>query len=381
MRRVCILFALIMVICTGYAVADSRIQQVSPAVYADMELPFRCVLPGSDKQISKTIVLTPEDFSFIPLQRGDELPRYAVNDYSFHRQPADKILTTLLKSADISVVAPKSEYALLAGTRVSGELSDVVAQLAEAGDVFYNYNANKKRLLLLRRADYFLTVPSYKPILMTVLDALRGSGIENLTVDWESYRIRMTISPEELQKAKKLIQQMLNESYLLVADIEGYQAIPYTIEGTWQSVLNESVDVLASTGRAVVGRYVVLKTRITTQDFLNKVSSAFQLNRLVEGQAFVPNGWQMKFNINECVKNGTLPYPGMSIVMKTKIQNGTEENTKITLHTENGTLTSFNINSQLNQEVVLVGIPSKIGNSELLFTLKFGLVRFIKKGE
>ena len=288
MQKKGIFIALMMMgVCFGSS-ANFRVQQASPAAYVDVEMPFRCVKGGADKQVTKTIALTPDDFSFTPAQSGDLLPRYAVNGYCFRQQPADQVLEYLLRQAGIKVVAPRTEYALLDGNNISGELSSVVEQIAEAGEVFYNYSAAKKRLLLLRRADYVLTVPQYKPVLMAVLDALRGSGIENLNVDWETYQIRLTVSPEELQKAKKLVKQILDDPYLLVADVQAYQVVPYMLEGSWQNVLNQSASILASAGRSVVGRSIVLKSRSDSNSFLQKVKSAFQLVPLVAGQAFVP---------------------------------------------------------------------------------------------
>ena len=360
--------------------ADPRIRQVSPAVYADVELPFRCVLAGADKQISSTIVLTPDDFSFIPLQNGDVLPRYAVNGYTFQNRQVNEALAELVKEAGITVAAPQTEYPVLDAKNVKGELSSVVAQLAEAGDVFYNYKASTKTLTLLRRAEFALTVPQYRPVLMALLDALRGSGIENLSVDWEKYQIKMLVSTEELQKAQGLVRQILDDSYMLVADIEAYQAVPYPNGGEWQQVLNQSTNLLASIGRATIGRSVILKSRTNVDSFLKKVRQSYQMTPLVSGQAVVPNGWQMKFNVNEC-SNNTLPYPDMSVVLKTRIKDQTNEHTKITLYTGLGELTTFNVSSALNQEIALVGIPSQIGNTELLFTLRFKLVRFIQKGE
>lgn len=360
--------------------ADPDVRRISPAVYADAEMPFRCMLPSTDKQISNTIVLTPDDFSFVPLQNGDMLPRYAVNGYTFHDKPVDAVLSGLLESAGIKVLAPRTEYTLLEGKNVKGELSAVVDQLAEAGDVLYSYKDSTKTLTLLRRAEYALNVPKNKVVLMAVLDALRGSEIENLNVDWEKYQIRMIVSPEELQKAKKLVRQILNDSYLLAADIEVYQAVPYQNAGEWQGVLNNSTGIVASIGRAMVGRPVVLKSKTSVESFLNKVESAYALTPLVAGQAVVPNGWQMKFNVNECANN-TLPYPNMAIVMKTRIKDQSSQRTQITLRAANATLSSFEVSSSLNQEVALIGIPTHVGNAEFIFTIKFNLIRFIQKGE
>ena len=189
----------------------------------------------------------------------------------------------------------------------------------------------------------------------------------------------MTVSPEELQKAKKLTRQILDDSYLLAAEIEAYQAVPYNNVG-WQGVINQSTGLIASIGRSVVGRSVILKSKTSVASFLDKVSTAYQLTPLVAGESVVPNGWQMRFNVNEC-SNNTLAYPNLSVVMKTRIKDQSTERTMVTLHSANGIVSSFDIASSLNQEVVLIGVPTKVGNAELVFTLKFKLVRFIQKGE
>lgn len=375
-----IVFVLAMLSFANISFADSRIKRVSPAVYADLELPFRCVLSGTEKQISNTVALTPDDFSFLPFNAGDTLPRYAVQDYHFEGLPINKVLDEILSPLKIKVVAPKTEFPCLDGQNVNGELSAVVTQLAEASDVFYTYKASTKTLTLLRRTEYVLTVPKYKSVLMAMLDALRGSGVENLTIDWEKYQIHMVVSMEELQKAQQLVQRILKDSYLLSADIETYQAVPYPRQGEWQAVFNQSAPLIATVGRAVTGRSVVLNTRTQMESFLDKVRANYQLTPLVAGQAVVPNGWQMRFNLNEC-SNNMLPYPDMSVVIKTKIKDHDHEQSEVTLNTSDGVLTTFNFNSSLNQEIALVGIPTKVGNTELLFTMKFNLVRFVQKGE
>jgi len=374
-----ILLALLLFAFSFSSFADPRIRRASPAVYADLELPFRCVLVGAEKQVSQTIALNPDDFAIVPSRITDPLPRYAVRDYDFEDLPIDQALKELLAPLEIKVIAPKTEFPLLNGKDVKGELASVVSQLADRSDVFYSYKAATKTLTLLRRSEFVLTLPKYKTVLMAMLDALRGNGIENLTVDWEKYRIYMVVSTEELQKAQQLAQHILDDSYMLAADIEAYHVAPYP-HADWQDVLNQSASLIAMVGRAVTGRSIVLKTRASMDSFLSKVQQDYQLTPLVAGQAIVPNGWKMKFNLNEC-SNNVLPYPDMSVVLKTKIKDQTQEQTDVTLYTANGVLTTFNLSSSLNQEVALVGIPTSSGGMELLFTLKFNLVRFVQKGE
>ena len=374
-----ILFALMIIGIAGVVQADPRVKAASPAVYVDMETPFRCVPPTMEKQISDTIVLTPDDFSFVPLQTGDLLPRYAVNGYNFTDKPLDDVLCKLLEPAGITVKAPVVEYNELTGRQVRGELSSVVEQLVDAGDMFYTYKDSTKTLTLLQRAEFGLNVPKNKVVLMAVLDALRGSQITDLSVDWEKYQIRMIVAPEELKKAKALIDQILNDSYLLAAEIQGYQAVPLARTG-WQGVLNRIAHKLATIGRAVVGRSVVLSSKSKVEDFMRQAAKTYQLDPIVAGEAVVPNGWQMRFNVNECA-NYRLPFPQMFLVLKTHIKNEQTLRTQVTLYSGSNVMTSFDVPSSLNQEVVLLGLPTKVGQTEMLFLLRFDLVRFVKKGE
>ena len=224
MKKRLILLIAMMIVGVGVN-ASPQVKQASPAAYADIEMPFRCHPPLATKQVSSTMVLEQDDFVFLPADAGDMLPRYSVNGYTFHDKPVNEVLAGLLEIAGIKVMAPKGEFVMLDGKNIRGELGTVVQQLADSGDIFYTYKDSTKTLTILRRGEYTLSVPKNKVVLMAVLDALRGSQITDLMVDWEKYQITMKVSSDELQKAKKLVRQILNDSYLLAADIQGYQAL------------------------------------------------------------------------------------------------------------------------------------------------------------
>ena len=113
---------------------------------------------------------------------------------------------------------------------------------------------------------------------------------------------------------------------------------------------------------------------------MRQAAKTYQLDPIVAGEAVVPNGWQMRFNVNECA-NYTLPYPQMFVVLKTHIKNRDALRTQVSLYSGGNVITAFDIPSSLNQEVVLFGIPAKVGQAEILFLLRFDLVRFVKKGD
>ena len=379
MRKISILLVAMMVLMGSGVEASPQVKQVSPAVYADIEMPFRCHPPQRDKQVSTTIVLEQDDFVFLPTSAGDMLPRYSVNGYSFRDKPVDEVLAGLLEMVGIKVMAPKGEFVALNGRDIRGELSTVVQQLADSADIFYSYKDSTKTLTISRRGEYTLSVPKNRVVLLAVLDALRGSQIADLVVDWEKYQITMNVSSDELQKAKKLVRQILDDSYMLAAEIQGYQVLPLNNAG-WQGIINRFTGSLASIGRAVIGRSIVLSSQSMVDELLKVVGSSYQLTPIVAGEAVVPDGWQMRFNVNEC-SNYTLPYPDLSVVMKTKVKNNQQTRTKISLYTSMGAFTSFDVVSGLNQEVALVGIPARKGNAELMFLLRFNLIRFVQKGE
>jgi len=312
-----------------------------------------------------------------PLDTGDKLPRYSVNGYTFRRKSVEVALCGLLESAGIKVVAPPGEYIELDGRKITGELSSVVQQLADYGEIFYRYKDNIKTLIISRRAEYGVHVPRNKAVLMAVLDALRGEQITELTVDWEHYQIRMNVTAEELRKARKLVQQILDDSYLLSADIIGYQVFALDKSG-WQGVVTSLDGRLASSSTALIGRAFVLSSRSMLSEFLAAVKKFYQIEPVVAGESVIPNGWQMRFKLGEC-SNYTLPYSNLSLLMQTKIKDHRDVNTKVTLASSDSVMSSFDIRTTLNQEAALVGIP--VGDAELMFLLRFNLIRFVRKGE
>lgn len=359
--------------------ANADIQKVSSVALVDFEMPFRCTTTQSDQAVSQTIALTLDDFAFQSLQAGNALPRFSVNDYTFKEQPLDKVLAKLVESAGIKVIAPKTEMMLLTAKNVNGDLASVVQQLTDAGEMFYNYKEASKTLTLLRRADFTLQVPKNKAILMSVLDALRGQELQNISVDFEKYKIRMNVSPEELKQAKKVVRKILDDAYLLAADIEIYELSSYTAGGQWNTILHKALPMIATTKNALTGRAIILKNHKNSDDIVQIAKQFYQVQPLVSGQSVVPNGWQMRFNINECTTT-PLSYAKMSLLMKTRIHNEMDERTKITIASGNEVLTTFDITSNLNQEVVLFGMRQP-NNKELLITVKFNLIRLSQKGE
>lgn len=64
--------------------------------------------------------------------------------------------------------------------------------ITEAAEIYYTYNANNKTLRISRKANFSLYVPQSRPILLAILDVLRGAGITDFTADFDDVPSRLT---------------------------------------------------------------------------------------------------------------------------------------------------------------------------------------------
>ena len=103
--------------------------------------------------------------------------------------PAEKAMYKLTKEAGIKLVAKDAPYASISAENLRGELSEVIGMIADAAEIYYAYNAETKTLTISRKANFSLYVPKSRPILLALLDVLRGSGITDVTTDWADYSV------------------------------------------------------------------------------------------------------------------------------------------------------------------------------------------------
>ena len=171
----------------------------------DLEAPLRCSVNWNAQQIITTIPFNVKAFNLVRNGRNDMLPRYEVNGFSFETMPAEKALYKLLKEADIRVIAKEAPYASISAENLRGELSEVVRMIAEAAEIYYNYDAENKTLRISRKSNFSLYVPKSRPILLSVLDVLRGAGITDITTDWKDYTISFDANYELQNKIMTLI--------------------------------------------------------------------------------------------------------------------------------------------------------------------------------
>ena len=110
--------------------------------------------------------------------------------------------------------------------------------LANAGEVYYSYNADRKQITLDRKANFSLFVPRSRMIMLGLLDVLRGAGITDMTVDWQDYSITLNADYELVNKIQNLIKYFTDNPVLITFDVSVMRLYPYNGQDVkWQELL------------------------------------------------------------------------------------------------------------------------------------------------
>ena len=84
----------------------------------------------------------------------------------------------------------------------------------------------------------------------------------------------------------------------------------------------------------------------------------------------------MFFDVSKCaVKNAMAPH--LSVSINPKMDSESKINALVTLNSQQGEISSFNINAALNDELAIIGIPNIAVGGELLVLVKLKLIRLV----
>ncbi len=339
----------------------------------DIELPFRCSTNTDTQQdISTTISVKKGDFNLVPLRESDSFPRFEVNGYTFKQKPVDEALQTLVTEAGIAVYAQDAVYPALSATNVYGELSSVIDELTAAADTFYHYDAGKKELLLMRESDFAVSLPRNRLVMLGVLDALRGAGIEAVIPDWGNYRLTLTLTRTERDTVQKLLNRMTADGHLLLADVRVYQSG----DTDWNALLRQfGLYRVLSVTDALNGKLLTLKQR-DMAPFLAALNQFMMLTPVSSGNLIVPNGWTMRFDIGKCA-----PFAGtnLSLFIEQSLRAIDTVDTKITVKSNQQDISTFKTVASLDNELAIVGLRDNSIGSEWLMTFQLKLIRLVKE--
>ena len=348
----------------------------------DLETPLRCYVNWNTQQMITTLPYNLKAFNLTKNGIDNPLPRFEVTGFSFKTMPAERALLKLTKEADIKLVAKDAPYASISAENLRGELSDVIKMIADAAEIYYSYNADTKTLTIGRKANFTLYVPKSRPIILALLDVMRGAGITDVTTDWSDYSLTFDGDHELQKKIQKLLAYFEDNPVLIAYDVSIFKIFPQNAKGdiNWQKMLNIfDFGTIKTAKTGVIGRVLTTSNDInigTLQAFLGEQAKVTQV---AEGKFVVPNLWMARFDIGKCSTTKQAESQ-LSLLAKSSLMPQNRIFSDITLEGTDGQITQFNIRSKLGENFLIIGIPNEIlgSSSPKSQTIVFIVPRIIR---
>lgn len=347
---------------TVYPEDPNMIRTPEGANALDLETPLRC---NVNWQTQEMVLTLPYNISAFKLDKNgvnDPLPRFEVTGFSFDTMPAEKALYKLVKEAGIKLVAKDAPYASISAENLRGEFSEVVNMIADAGEIYYTYNAAKKTMRISRKADFTLYVPKSRPIILGLLDVLRGSGITDITTDWADYSISFEADFELRNKIMNLIKYFENNPTLVAYDVSVFRIYPYTknSEIQWKDMLNVfDFGTITTAKTGVIGRVLTTTDELNISSLRRFLGQQAMVLPAAEGKFVVPNLWFSRFDIGKCGSRNSIE-ADLSILAKASLEKNNRIFSDITLENTGGQITQFSIRSKLGENFLIIGIPNEL---------------------
>ncbi len=350
------------------------LNQGTKAQKLDIETPYRCQANGFGVgQISTTLPVDLNDFRLIKTTKSDPLPRFEVNGYTFSSTPIDEAIQTLVEEADITVYTQDKTYPSLSAKDLYGDLESVIRALLSNVEMYYSYTEAGQKLYIARQADFVISLPKNRLVMLGVLDALRGAGIENIVVDWNQSLLRLKLTYKEEKTVKKLIDSIKQNGEMLVADTSVYRLNAYQ---NWNRIMaSYGLDRVHSSNSGLNGKLLVLGHQKGQNSLLNVLGRQSGAHLLSKGLAVVPNGWRMFLDTGKCATTGYgLP---LVISLNPLMKSNAHIVTDLSLSTPQGELSSFSVNASLDDELAVIGLQDGQMGGELLILVKLKLIRLV----
>lgn len=327
----------------------------------DLEVPLRCFVNWNTQQMISTIPYNLKAFNLVRNGNNDLLPRFEVTGFSFETMPAEKALLKLTKEAGIKLVAKDAPYTSISAENLRGELTEVINVITEAAEVYYTYNANNKTLRISRKANFSLYVPQSRPILLAILDVLRGAGITDFTADFDDYTITFDADYELKNQIVNLIGYFEENPILIAYDVRVFTLYPYNNQDIeWQKMLQAfDLGSVKSAKSGVLGRILTTSNDINIASLNAFLGTQARIEPVAEGKFVVPNIWFSRFDIGKCAARSSME-ADLSILAKSSFEQNDKIFANITLEARNGEITQFDIRSKLGENFLIIGIPNEI---------------------
>lgn len=328
----------------------------------DLETPLRCSVNWRNQEMISALPYNLKAFNMVRNGTNQPLPRFEVTGFSFETMPAEQALLKLTKEAGIKLVAKDAPYPKISAENLRGEFSEVIKMITGAADIFYTYNADSKTLTISRKANFTVYVPKSRPIILALLDVLRGAGITSLTTDWADYSITFDGDMELRAKMQELLKYFEDNPTLIAYDISVFTIYPHNPKDDiqWQSLLKVfDFGAVKTAKTGVIGRFLTTSDELNIQNLQSFLSGQARVVKAAEGKFIVPNQWFARFDIGKCADRKS-PEVELSVLAKSSLMPQNRIFSDITLEGTNGQITQFNTRSRLGENFLIIGIPNEI---------------------
>lgn len=354
----------------------------------DLETPLRCNVNWEDQQMILTLPYAKSAFKLERNGQNDPLPRFKVNGFTFDMMPAEQAMVRLTKEAGIRISSADGPYTSISAQDLKGEFSEVIKMIAESAGVYYSYNAKDKILTMSRHANMTLYLPHSRPIMLGLLDVIRGAGITNIVANWSDYSITFDADIDTQKKITELIKFFEGSPTLVAYDVSVFRLYPFdqSKDIEWKEMLNAfDFGSITTAQTGVIGRILTTTNDISVEKLQQFLGNQARIEAVSEGKFVVPNLWLARFDIGKCSAPGADPY-GMSILAKASVEKGNEIFTDATLEVTDGQVTKFNIRSKLGENFLMIGLPNELfgidsPKSETIVFMVPRLIRTLKTNE
>lgn len=338
------------------------IKTTKGAAELDLETPLRCKVKWDTQELISAIPYNASSFRLVQNGRNDMLPRYEVNGFSFKSLEAQKVFLKLDKKAGIHLIAKDGPYARISGENLGGEFSDVVKMIADAAGIFYSYDDERKLMTLSRKTSFTLYTPKSRPIILGLLDAIRGAGITDIVTDWSDYSITFTADYDTKQKIMDLVDYYKGNPVLVAYDVNVFRIYPNNKDKyiDWQSALDTFDFSTVNTSQAgIIGRILTTSNDLNLTTLRRFLGAQATIVPVAEGRFVVPNLWMSRFDVGKCSFDYALE-KDLSILAKASFEKNNLIFSNITLDITNGEIAQFNVRSKLGENLLIIGLPNEI---------------------
>ncbi|MBQ8870677.1 MAG: hypothetical protein IJ019_04805 [Alphaproteobacteria bacterium] len=332
----------------------------------DLETPLRCNVNWQTQQMLLTLPFNNSAFRIERLEKNDKLPGFEVTGFTFETMPAEKALYKLTKEAGIKLVAKDAPYTSLSGDNLKGEFTDVINMITEAAEIFYTYDADNKVMTLSRKTEISLYVPQSRPIILSMLDVLRGSGITDMTTNWSDYSLTFDVDMEVKNKITSLMNYFESNPNLVAYDVNIFKIYPNdNCDIEWNKLLdNFDFGTITTAQTGVIGRVLTTTNELSLENLRQFLGQSAKIEPVSEGTFVVPDMWLSRFDVGKCGKMGT-DTSGLSILAKASVVNDNRITSEVTLETTKGQITNFKVRNKLGENFMIIGLPNEVYSADM----------------